>query len=166
MLPRLRLQTPVRLGHAPAIRDVRLSDSSAEEHQGDPIFPDIRETLTRTPGPATEARGGRLRPTRHRKTRNGGQDARSLRPGASPPAGGPRKAEKCYDKGSKERIIEVDDEVMPLDERVPVDHTKKLHPPWSPGYRVIRKIGPLNFQIEHPNRRGKVLRVHINRLKL
>ena len=77
-----------------------------------------------------------------------------------------QKQKRYHDKSSRERDIRVGDEVLLLDERVPVGHTKKLHPPWKPGYRVIRKVGPLNFQLEHPNQRGKVLRVHINRIKL
>ena len=75
------------------------------------------------------------------------------------------RQKKYHDHGSKERNFEVGDEVMLLDERVPVGQTKKLHPPWKPGYRVLEKVGPLNLKIEHPNQRGKVLRVHVNRVK-
>ena len=76
------------------------------------------------------------------------------------------RQKRYHDRGCKERAFEVGDEVMLLDERTPVGHTKKLHPPWKPGYRVIERIGPLNYKIEHPNRRGKILRVHLDRLKL
>ena len=50
-----------------------------------------------------------------------------------------------------------------LEERVAEGHTKK---PWKAGYRVIKVVGPLSYQIEHPSRRGRVLQVHVNRLKL
>ena len=55
-----------------------------------------------------------------------------------------------HDKKSRDRAFEVGDEVMLLDERVVGGQTKKLHPPWRPGYRVVAKIGPLNYHIEHP----------------
>ena len=70
-----------------------------------------------------------------------------------------------HDRISKERHFEVGDEVLLLDERVGEGRTKKLHVPWKPGYRVVEVIGPWNYRIEHPSRRGNVLRVHINRLK-
>ena len=76
------------------------------------------------------------------------------------------RQKRYHDQGSKDRSFKVGDEVMLLDERVQVGQTKKLHPPWKPGYRVIERVGPLNFRIEHPNKRGRVLRVHIDRLKI
>ena len=75
------------------------------------------------------------------------------------------RQKKHHDKTSKQRTFEVGDEVMLLYERVPEGQTKKLSPPWKSGYRVIGKVGPLNYLIEHPNQRGKVLRVHVDRLK-
>ena len=75
------------------------------------------------------------------------------------------RQKKHHDKVSKERNFQVGDEVLLLDERVVEGQTKKLHPPWKPGYRVIEVVGPLNYKIEHPSRRGRILRVHVNRLK-
>ncbi|XP_043207943.1 uncharacterized protein LOC122373698 [Amphibalanus amphitrite] len=65
------------------------------------------------------------------------------------------RQKQYHDRGCKDRSFDVGDEVMLLDERVPVGQTKKLHPPWKPGYRILEKVGPLNYKIEHPNRRGK-----------
>ena len=48
---------------------------------------------------------------------------------------------------------------------MPEGNTKKLHRPWKPGYRVIKVTSPLNYLIEHPDRRGRILRVHVERLK-
>ena len=75
------------------------------------------------------------------------------------------RQKRNHDKTSKERRFQVGDEVLLLDERVGEGQTKKLHPPWKPGYRVIEIVGPLNYKIEHPSRRGRILRVHVNRLK-
>ena len=75
------------------------------------------------------------------------------------------RQKKYHDRSSKERSFEVGDEVLLLDERVQEGQTKKLRSPWKPGYRIIEKIGPLNYRIEHPNRRGRILRVHVERLK-
>ena len=75
------------------------------------------------------------------------------------------KQKKNHDKTSKERHFQVGDEVLLLDERVGEGETKKLHPPWRPGYRVVEIIGPLNYKLEHPSRRGRILRVHVNRIK-
>ena len=72
---------------------------------------------------------------------------------------------KNHDKSSKDRHFEVGDEVLLLDERVGEGQTKKLLAPWRPGYRVVERVGPLNYMIEHPNHRGRLLRVHVNRLK-
>ena len=75
------------------------------------------------------------------------------------------KQKRAHDRKSKERKFKIGDEVLLLDERVGEGQTKKLHPPWKPGFRVVEVVGPLNYNIEHPNRRGKILRVHVNRLK-
>ena len=75
------------------------------------------------------------------------------------------RQKKYHDKRSKERHFKIGDEVLLLDERVHEGQTKKLCSPWKPGYRVVETVGPLNYRVEHPNRRGKILRVHVNRLK-
>ena len=72
---------------------------------------------------------------------------------------------KTHDKRSKPREFQVGDEVYLLDERVPEGAGRKLHRPWKPGYRVIKRTSPLNYLVEHPSRRGKVQRVHAERLK-
>ena len=72
---------------------------------------------------------------------------------------------RAHDKRSKPIQFHVGEEVYLLDERVPEGATRKLKRPWKPGYRVIKRIGPLNYLIEHPDRRGKELRVHAQRLK-
>ena len=72
---------------------------------------------------------------------------------------------KAHDKKSKPSTFQVGDEVYLLDERVPEGATRKLRRPWRPGYRIIRQTGPLNYIIEHPDRRGRELRVHVERLK-
>ena len=76
------------------------------------------------------------------------------------------RQKRNHDKNCKERHFSVGDEVLLLDERVQEGQTKKLHAPWKPGYRIIEEIGPLNYKIEHPSRRGRILRVHVNRLKI
>ena len=72
---------------------------------------------------------------------------------------------RAHDKKSKPSTFQVGDEVYLLDERVPEGTTRKLRRPWRPGYRIIRQTGPLNYIIEHPDRRGRELRVHVERLK-
>ena len=72
---------------------------------------------------------------------------------------------RVHDKKSKPREFKVGDEVYLLDERVPEGNTRKLQRPWKPGYRIIKRTSPLNYLIEHPDRRGRELRVHVQRLK-
>ena len=71
----------------------------------------------------------------------------------------------AHDKKSRPKEFGVGDEVYLLDERVGEERTRKLHRPWKPGYRIIGRLGPLSYLIEHPNRRGRELRVHVERLK-
>ena len=75
------------------------------------------------------------------------------------------KQKQYHDKASKDRRFQVGDEVLLLDERVAPGQTKKLHAPWKPGFRVVEVVGPLNYKLEHPSRRGRILRVHVNRIK-
>ena len=76
-----------------------------------------------------------------------------------------QKQKTAHDRKSKPREFQIGDEVYLLDERVEEGNSRKLHRPWKPGYRIIRRTGPLNYLVEHPSRRGRLLRVHVERLK-
>ena len=75
------------------------------------------------------------------------------------------RQKNVHDRKAKDKQFEVGEEVQLLDERLQEGETRKLHRPWKPGYRVLQKIGPYNYLVEHPSRRGQVKRVHVNRLK-
>lgn len=76
-----------------------------------------------------------------------------------------QRQKRNHDGKAMSREFEVGEEVQLLSERLKEGETKKLHRPWMPGYRIVQKTGPLSYLIEHPCRRGAVLRVHVNRLK-
>ena len=76
-----------------------------------------------------------------------------------------QRQKRNHDEKAMKREFEVGEEVQLLSERLKEGETKKLHRPWVPGYRIVQRTGPLNYLVEHPCRRGAVLRVHVNRLK-
>ena len=72
-----------------------------------------------------------------------------------------KKQKRCYDKGSKERELKVDDEVLVL---LP-EATNKLKLEWVGPYRISRKTSPVDYEVETPGRRKEKKIYHINLLK-
>ena len=71
------------------------------------------------------------------------------------------KLNKWYDKNSREREFQPNDTVLLL---LPTA-TSKLLAQWQGPFRVVKKVGRVNYEIEMPHRRKKKQTYHTNLLK-
>ena len=63
----------------------------------------------------------------------------------------PQKQRLCYDQGAKSRRFEVGDQILVL---LPTTaNWLKLH--WTGPYKITRKVGTVDYEIEMPGRRQK-----------
>ena len=69
-----------------------------------------------------------------------------------------RRQKEQYDKGTKQCSFEVGDQVLVL---LP-SGTNKLKLQWTGPYKIIRKVGTVNYEIETPGRRQEKKIYHVN----
>ena len=69
-----------------------------------------------------------------------------------------------YDKNSREINYNIGDRVWLYNPKVKVGETKKLSSLWHGPFRIIEKIGPVNYRLSNENKKIPNL-VHANRLK-
>ena len=72
-----------------------------------------------------------------------------------------RKDKTYYDKSSRQRSFQPGDRVLLL---LPTS-SRALQAAWQGPFKVVRKIGPVNYEIEMPRRRQKLKVFHVNMLR-
>ena len=72
-----------------------------------------------------------------------------------------KRQKRWYNRTARERELQPDEEVLVL---LPTS-TNKLLAQWQGPYRVLRKIGKVDYEIDMPGRRKRKKIFHINMLK-
>ena len=72
-----------------------------------------------------------------------------------------QRQKQQYDKGTKQRCFEVGDQVLVL---LP-STANRLKLQWAGPYRIIRKMGTVDYEVETPGRRREKKIYHVNLLK-
>ena len=76
-----------------------------------------------------------------------------------------REAQRCqklwYDQNTRERVLEPGEEVLVL---LPTS-SNKLLAKWQGPYRVIRRVGEVNYELSMPDKRRRKAIFHVNMLK-
>ena len=65
-----------------------------------------------------------------------------------------------YDQHARERVLEPEDEVLVL---LPTT-SNKLLAQWQGPYRVLRRVGEVNYKVYMPDKRKRKAILHINML--
>ena len=87
---------------------------------------------------------------------------RGTRGGAGEPTEISTQAKKWYDKRARDITLVEGDKVLVL---LPT-RTEKLLAKWKGPYKVLRKVGRVNYEIEVPGGRKEKKLFHVNMLKL
>lgn len=69
-----------------------------------------------------------------------------------------------HDKRNKSYKFELGDKVYVNETQIKQGLSKKLAPRWTGPFRIIKQLGPVNFEVQHLKTKKKIF-VHANRLK-